>query len=97
MNSFSEQVHEIVGQIPYSKVVSYGQIAWMLGRPGAARAVGQAMRNCPPKLPWHRVILSDGSIAKSEHGELHKAMLKAEDVPFLSAYRVDIKKCCWRR
>lgn len=96
MDSFYKQVYEIVGKIPYGKVVSYGQIGWMLGRPYSARAVGQAIGHCPNELPWHRVVLSDGSIAKSMHADLRKAMLEAEGVPFVSDNRVDIAKCRWR-
>jgi methylated-DNA-protein-cysteine methyltransferase-like protein len=52
MNPFYQQVYDIVAQIPPGKVVSYGQIARMLGRPRAAREVGRAMRLCPEGLPW---------------------------------------------
>lgn len=50
-SAFFDRVYEIVGQIPYGKVVSYGQIAWMVGAPRAARQVGWAMRHCPDGLP----------------------------------------------
>lgn len=95
MEDFYKQVYKIVGNIPYGKVVSYGQIAWLTGRPQAARAVGQAMSRCPDNLPWHRVIKSDGSIAKSAHSELRRAILEDEGVPFSSENRVDINKCRW--
>lgn len=95
MEQFNKQVYDIVGRIPAGKVVSYGQIAWMLGRPYSARAVGQAIRHCPYNLPWHRVVKSDGTIAKSIHSDLRKAMLEAEHIPFLSDNRVDIKNCRW--
>ena len=52
MTPFNEQVYSIVEKIPYGKVVSYGQIAWMLGRPRCARLIGRAMRYCPEGLPW---------------------------------------------
>ena len=53
MNPFYQQVYDIVAQVPPGRVVSYGQIARMLGRPRAAREVGRAMRLCPEGLPWH--------------------------------------------
>ena len=40
MNLFYQQVYDIVAQVPPGKVVSYGQIARMLGRPRAAREWG---------------------------------------------------------
>ena len=95
MNSFFEQVYAIVEQIPYGKVVSYGQIARMLGRPRAAREVGWAMRCCPENLPWQRVVMADGSIAGGLHADMRKALLDAENVPFLPDGRVDIHACRW--
>ena len=44
MDPFFEQVYALVGRIPRGKVVSYGQLARMLGHPRAARQVGRAMR-----------------------------------------------------
>jgi len=51
MNSFYEDIYKIVARIPYGKVMSYGRIARILGRPRAAREVGRAMRYCPEALP----------------------------------------------
>ena len=68
--------------IPRGRVVSYGQIAYMLGAPRAARQVGWAMRRCPDDLPWQRVVMSDGSIAGGGYSELRRAKLIAEGVPF---------------
>jgi len=95
MNSFFEQVYEIVGQIPYGKVVSYGQIARMAGKPRAAREVGRAMRICPDGLPWQRVVMADGSVAGGGFAEIRKAMLEAEGVEFTPDGHVDMKKCGW--
>lgn len=96
LNTFFEQVYSIVSQIPRGKVASYGQISWMLGRPRSARQVGRAMRYCPQHLPWHRVVMSDGSISGGIHTNIRKALLEAEGVAFLSDNRVDMK-CRWFR
>ena len=95
MNSFFNQVYSLVATIPYGKVVSYGQIAWKLGAPRAARQVGWAMRHCPEKLPWQRVVKADGTIAGGLHAEIRKALLAAEGVPFLPDGRVDMAACQW--
>ena len=95
MTPFNEQVYSIVEKIPCGKVVSYGQIAWMLGRPRGARLVGWAMRNCPEHLPWQRVVKADGTIADGGHPEIRRAPLEAEGVPFLPDGRVDMKSCLW--
>ena len=96
MNTFFEQVYTIVEQIPYGKVVSYGQIARMLGRPRAAREVGWAMRCCPEHLPWQRVVMADGSITGGVYAEIRKSLLESEDVAFLPDGRVDMELCRWR-
>ena len=68
--------------IPRGRVVSYGQLAYRLGAPRAARQVGWAMRRCPDDLPWQRVVMSDGSIAGGGYSELRRAKLIADDLPW---------------
>jgi len=91
MNSFFEQVYAVVGRVPYGRVVSYGQIARMLGRPRAARQVGWAMRRCPDGLPWQRVVMADGTVAGGVFAETRKALLQEEGVGFLPDGRVDMR------
>ncbi|HEY5494776.1 MAG TPA: MGMT family protein [Candidatus Anoxymicrobiaceae bacterium] len=61
---FTRQVLEVVYRIPWGAVSSYGQVATMAGRPGAARAVGGAVGRNPVALviPCHRVLAADGRI-----------------------------------
>ena len=95
MNLFYQQVYDIVAQIPPGKVVSYGQIVRMLGRPRAAREIGRAMRICPDGLPWQRVVMQDGAIAGGGFAQLQQAMLEAEGVGFLPDGRVDMMSFRW--
>lgn len=97
MKSFFDRVYEIVAQIPYGKVASYGQIARMLNAPRSARIVGFAMRNCPEDLPWYRVVRSDGSIAGGVLPDLCKDLLKDEGVTFLSDGHINMKKHQWNK
>ncbi|MCL2592461.1 MAG: MGMT family protein [Defluviitaleaceae bacterium] len=92
MNNFFSEVYKIVEQIEYGQVMSYGQIAKILGRPRGARVVGYAMRHCPENLPWHRVVMADGSITGGEYAEIRKERLKEEGVHFLPDGRVDMSK-----
>ena len=55
-----EEVYEIVRLIPPGRVMNYGQIAGLCGRPLTPRAVGWAMHDCPPDVPWHRVVNAQG-------------------------------------
>ena len=95
MNPFFEQVYGVVGQIPRGKVVSYGQIARMLGKPRAAREVGWAMRCCPEHLPWQRVVMADGSVTGGVYAALRRSLLESENVRFLPGGKIDMEACGW--
>lgn len=98
---FFEKVWHFVEHIPYGKVVSYGQIAAVIGHPRAARTVGWAMHAVPEdrELPWHRVINSQGRVSTScpEHGGgLQEELLKNEGVIFSASDRIDMDMFQWR-
>jgi methylated-DNA-protein-cysteine methyltransferase-like protein len=93
MKPFFQQVYAVVERIPSGKVISYGQIARILGHPRAARVVGWAMRVCPEHLPWQRVVMADGTVSGGLHAELRRWLLEAEDVAFLPDGRVDMDMC----
>lgn len=82
-DSFFQRVYEIVASIPQGRVMSYGQIAKLLGAPKMARQVGWAMRACRQPLPWHRVVNRLGGVIPSETGaRLQTQLLAAEGVGF---------------
>ena len=60
--TFLQDVYSVVAAIPEGCVVTYGQIASLVGRPQCSRMVGQAMHNVPEELhlPCHRVVNSRG-------------------------------------
>lgn len=70
------QVHAVVAGLAEGELVTYGEVASEIGRPGAARAVGTAMRTCPVGLAWWRVVPASG--------RLH-ARLVARQAPLLQA------------
>ena len=59
---FQRIVLEAISLIPYGQTRSYGEVAMMVGRPGAARAVGQVMKRNPLPIifPCHRVVAAQG-------------------------------------
>jgi methylated-DNA-[protein]-cysteine S-methyltransferase len=61
---FQREVLETLLGVPAGETVSYGELAQMAGRPGAARAVGGAMARNPVPLfvPCHRVLAAGGRI-----------------------------------
>jgi methylated-DNA-protein-cysteine methyltransferase-like protein len=95
MSAFNQQVYEVVARIPVGKVISYGQIARILGKPRGAREVGWAMRNCPETLPWQRVVMADGSVAMGEYAEMRRSLLEEEGVAFKADGKVDMKTYGW--
>lgn len=81
MPNFFETAYAVARTIPPGRVMSYGQIAALAGNPRMARQVGWAMHDCPPDVPWHRVVRRDGSIATGD-GDVQRALLEAEGVEF---------------
>jgi len=95
MNIFYQRIYAVISKIPKGKVVSYGKVAGVLGRPRASREVGRAMRVCPAEdIPWQRVVMADGSITGGDYAMLRKELLEAEGVKFLSDGRVDMAQSC---
>jgi methylated-DNA-protein-cysteine methyltransferase-like protein len=92
-DSFFQRVYTVIAAIPYGKVLSYGDVAKLIGYPRKARFVGFAMRVCPDDLPWHRVVKADGSIAGGDFAPVREMLLRKEGVPFLPDGRVDMPKC----
>lgn len=64
LGDFALAVMEAVRGVPYGQTRTYGQVARQLGRPGAARAVGQVMHHNPVPLfvPCHRVLGASGGL-----------------------------------
>ena len=62
--AWDREVLAAVRMIRPGSTASYGEVARMVGRPGAARAVGGAVGRNPLGLvvPCHRVIAGDGTI-----------------------------------
>lgn len=96
-NSLFEQVYEVVRTIPKGKVMTYGQIAELVGTRDV-RKVGWALHANPDgsKTPCHRVVNKDGRLAPSYAfgglGEQKKKLL-AEGVKFKDEMHVDLEKC----
>ena len=61
---FQQAVWQATQDIPYGETRSYGWVAQQIGRPRAARAVGQALGANPTPIivPCHRVIAADGGL-----------------------------------
>ena len=92
-----KRVHALVRRVPAGRVVTYGQVAALVGVPRAARAVGQAMRVCSSGVPWHRVVNGGGTISRRGDGSgalSQRLLLEGEGVRFLRG-RIDLRRYRW--
>ena len=87
------RVYAVVREIPRGRVASYGLVAMLSGRPGAARAVGNVMlESDDASVPCHRVVHADGSLARSFARQRER--LRREGVRFVGA-RVEVAERLW--
>lgn len=97
--NFYEAVYRLVRKIPRGRVMTYGQIAVILGHPRAARAVGYALRACSGRdVPWQRVINAKGRISDRmpvQQPLVQKTLLQAEGVRFDATGACDLRKYRW--
>ena len=80
MSDFSLRVLSVVRRIPPGRVATYGDVAAAAGRPRAARAVGNIMRECRRHdVPCHRVVAAAGKLGGyGGNVSLKRALLRAE-------------------
>ena len=99
-SAFRERVWAFVRSVPSGKVVTYGQVAAMLGAPFAARAVGSVLKYTPPsaQVPCQRVVNRWGRLAPI-YGwggpEQHKRDLEEDGVTVRPDYTVDLAEYQW--
>ena len=97
--SVYDKIYGWVKRIPDGKVATYGQIAELTGK-CSARQVGYAMAALPhdTRVPWHRVINSQGRISLrsgSEGHQLQRILLEAEGIVFSQDGEIDLAKYRW--
>lgn len=98
-SELTERILEVLRAIPPGTVTSYGRVAAIAGNPRAARRVVWVLHSYGKraKLPWHRVIRSDGRIALPRGGgfELQQALLEDEGIEVDATGRVDLSRYLW--
>ena len=94
---FTRKVLAVVRRVPVGRVTTYGTVARLAGKPRAARAVGNIMREAAaPGLPYHRVIAAGGALG-GYGGNVHlkRSLLVAEGLT-VSGRRVrDFDRVKW--
>jgi methylated-DNA-protein-cysteine methyltransferase-like protein len=96
---YRERVYEIVRRIPEGRVMTYGQIAEMLGEGYTARTVGFVMHSADEETtPWQRVINAQGACSTGRvilPEDKQQRMLESEGVNFDARGRCDLNLYRW--
>jgi len=97
---FYKRIALIGEYIPYGKVVTYGQVALLCGKPKNARQVGYALNHnlTGEAFPAHRVVNSQGYLSGAASFSvpgMQKKMLLKEGVQINDEERVNLKKFGW--
>ena len=96
MTPFEKRVLTVVSRIPAGRVATYGDVARMAGKPGAARAVGNIMRQADrPGLPCHRVVGAGGGLGGYSSLRLKRSLLTAEGLTVTPRRLVGFAKIRW--
>ena len=99
-SDFFEKVYEVVRQIPYGKVTTYGAIAKAIGAAKSARTVGYAMNASHQydDVPAHRVVNRNGVLTGKHHfpgTHVMHQMLEAEGIEVIDDQIINFKKHLW--
>jgi methylated-DNA-protein-cysteine methyltransferase-like protein len=95
---YRERVFEIVRRIPAGRVMTYGQLAVLLGEGYTARTVGYVMHAADDSVPWQRVINAQGACSTGRvvlPPDLQQRMLESEGVAFDARGRCDLARLRW--
>lgn len=102
ISPFTKKVLQNISKIPKGRVATYKQIAGLSGKPQGSRGVAWILHSCSTryKLPWHRVINSQGRISfeKNSHNfRQQKRKLEIEGIVLSSEGHLDLKKFQWKK
>ncbi len=95
---YRERVYTLVRQIPPGKVMTYGQIAGILGEGYTARTVGYVMHGADDDVPWQRVINAQGKCSTGRLTmplNLQQEILESEGIEFKPSGKCDLHKYQW--
>ena len=97
--SYHEKVYNLVRRIPVGRVMTYGQIAIILGEGYTARTIGYVMHGADSdNVPWQRVINSQGKCSTGRLTipvNLQQELLETEGVVFNEQGKCDLRKFQW--
>lgn len=97
--NYRERVYDIVREIPRGRVMTYGQIAEILGEGYTPRTVGFVMHAAYDGVPWQRVINSQGACSTGNltlPENKQQLLLEAEGIIFDEKGRCNLKRYRWQ-
>ncbi len=97
---FFQRVYEVVKQIPYGRITTYGAIAKKIGAPKSARMVGYALNasHLNEDVPAHRVVNRKGLLTGKHHFQgtnLMQQLLESEGVKIKENTVQNFDECFW--
>lgn len=95
---YRARVFDIVRRIPEGRVMTYGQLAELLGEGYTARTVGFVMHTADETVPWQRVINAQGACSTGRvilPPDKQQRLLEAEGVVFNERGRCDLGRYRW--
>tara|TARA_B100001093_G_scaffold239565_1_gene229471 strand:+ start:3069 stop:3398 length:330 start_codon:yes stop_codon:yes gene_type:complete len=100
VESFFQNVYQVVNLIPKGRVTTYGAIAKYLGSPKSARMVGWALNKVAigSKIPAHRVVNRKGILTGKKHFSALSEMankLTSEKIEIIEDQVIDFEKYFW--
>lgn len=96
--NFRLKVEELMAQVPYGQVTTYGDLAGLAGQATASRIVGGVAHYGDQKLPWHRLVNRFGGLASGFHGgrEAQEQLLAQEGITCTNFIVDEFKERRWQ-
>ena len=96
--SFRDKIEQLMSQVPYGKVTTYGDLAGLAGHANASRIVGGIAHYGNSDLPWHRLVNRFGGLASGFHGgrEAQQELLRQEGVACTNFVVNNFEELRWR-
>ncbi len=98
----SIKIYAVVRSIPRGTVATYGQVAELAGIPSGHRIAARALRSCPDRLPWQRVVgkkdarRAQVNINDPDHAALQRALIESEGVVFDVNGFISLREFGWQ-
>lgn len=95
---FRRRVEDLMAQVPYGSVATYGDLAALAGSANASRIVGGIAHYGNSELPWHRLVNRFGGLAGGFPGgrEVQQQLLAQEGITCTNHIVNNFEKIRWR-